>query len=255
MPKAKRYRTHLVIPDTQVKPGVPTEHIRAAGNYAAEKRPDVIVVIGDFWDFPSLSSYDSTARKVQEEVDFTEDIEAGNDAMADFLRPIRKKRSYKPRLVFNFGNHENRRVRYVEEHPEARKALADERLNLGEFERHRFLKPVIIDGISYCHFYCPDSNGRVMNSKRGQASAKAQVNNVGMSATAGHKQGLDVHIKECQGGRRRGIIAGSFYQHDEDYLSEQGNAHWNGILHKFEVNKGNYDLLEISLDFLLDRYS
>jgi len=49
---------HLVIPDTQVKPNSPTDHLRWAGLYAAEKKPDVIIHIGDHFDMPSLSSWD-----------------------------------------------------------------------------------------------------------------------------------------------------------------------------------------------------
>src|SRR6187431_2812527 len=50
--------THMVIPDVQSKPGVQNDHLTWIGAYAVEKKPDVIVCIGDFWDFPSLSSYD-----------------------------------------------------------------------------------------------------------------------------------------------------------------------------------------------------
>ena len=48
---------HLVIPDTQVKPEHSVKHLRWAGKYAAEKKPDVIIHIGDHGDMPSLSSY------------------------------------------------------------------------------------------------------------------------------------------------------------------------------------------------------
>ena len=51
-------RVHAVIPDCQVKPGQDYSFLRWVGNYLAEKKPDVIVQIGDFADMPSLSSYD-----------------------------------------------------------------------------------------------------------------------------------------------------------------------------------------------------
>lgn len=38
-----------VLPDTQVKDDVPTEHLEWAGKYLSEKKPDVIVMIGDWW--------------------------------------------------------------------------------------------------------------------------------------------------------------------------------------------------------------
>jgi hypothetical protein len=254
--RRSRYRKHAVIPDTQVKPGVPIDHIVAAGNYLAEKQPEVIVVLGDWWDMKSLSAWDSDARKVAEGISYGEDVRAGLKAMDAFLKPIRKQRRYKPELHFCIGNHEHRITRYTDENPMLKGTLNFRSLGLEErgFKVHPFLKPFVSDDICYSHYFCMDSNGRVMNSKRGQASARAQVNNVGRSATAGHKQGLDVYVKESPAGRRRGLIAGSFYQHDEEYLGPQGNAHWNGILLKHEVSKGDYDLLEVSLEFLLRRY-
>ena len=46
---------HLVIPDTQVKPNQPIDHLRWAGLYAVDKKPDVIVHLGDHFDMPSRS--------------------------------------------------------------------------------------------------------------------------------------------------------------------------------------------------------
>src|SRR3989304_7955193 len=48
-----------VIPDVQAMDGVPFDHLDCAGKYIAAKRPDVIVCIGDFGDFPSLSRFGS----------------------------------------------------------------------------------------------------------------------------------------------------------------------------------------------------
>lgn len=102
-----------VIPDTQVKKGVPIDHLLWAGKYIAEKKPDVIVHIGDHWDFPSLSSYDK-GRKSFEGRRYLDDVEAGNKAMDLFLDPIKqeigrqrrnKKKVWNPRMVFTTGNH------------------------------------------------------------------------------------------------------------------------------------------------------
>jgi len=219
------------------------------------------VVAGDWYDMPSLSAWDSAAKKVAEKrfyksTDSMGDVEAGTHAMKEFLKPIKKKRGYMPIMHFLMGNHEHRITRYQAEHPElGNDTVSLDHLYLDDFHVHQFLDPIEIDGVLYCHYFCVDANGRVMNSKRGQGSAKAQVNNVGCSATAGHKQGLDTYIKECQGGRKRGLIAGSFYQHDEEYLGPQGNDHWSGIIFKHEVCDGDYDCLEVSLGFLLRRYA
>src|SRR5687768_4357009 len=47
-----------VIPDAQIRRGVPIDHIKHAGMYLARKQPDVIVCLSDWWDMPSLGTHD-----------------------------------------------------------------------------------------------------------------------------------------------------------------------------------------------------
>src|SRR6185369_6686365 len=58
-------RMHIVIPDAQVRPGVNTDHLEHVGNYIAEKKPDELICIGDFWDFPSIGTYDRGTLKAE----------------------------------------------------------------------------------------------------------------------------------------------------------------------------------------------
>ena len=59
----------------------------AIGNYLADKKPDVIVHIGDNFDFSSLSSYDK--GKLSFEVGgWKADIEAGKEGLERLLAPI-----------------------------------------------------------------------------------------------------------------------------------------------------------------------
>ena len=81
------------------------------------------------------------------------------------------------------------------------------------------------------------------------------LKNVGRSFVQGHRQGLEVALQQLPTGeRRRGIVAGSFYQHDEEFLGPQGD-HWRGILMLTEVQNGDFDVVEVSLDYLRRRYS
>ena len=52
--------THVVIPDTQAKAGVPTEHLRWIGQYIVDQyagRDHIkIVHLGDHWDLPASVS-------------------------------------------------------------------------------------------------------------------------------------------------------------------------------------------------------
>ena len=105
---------HLVIPDTQCKPGYPTEHLEWVGKYAAEKKPEVIVHLGDHWDMPSLSIYD-VGKKAFEGRTYNNDIIAGNLAMDKLMKPIvneinrlkrNRKKTWNPKLIFLIGNHD-----------------------------------------------------------------------------------------------------------------------------------------------------
>ncbi len=71
---------HAIIPDCQVKDGVDLSYLTWVGKYLAEKKPDVIVQIGDFADMPSLSSYD-VGRKCFEGRRYKTDIDVTNKAM------------------------------------------------------------------------------------------------------------------------------------------------------------------------------
>jgi len=51
-------RKHIMIPDCQVTPDTPTDHLRWIGEYIVEQKPDAIINIGDFADMESLSFFD-----------------------------------------------------------------------------------------------------------------------------------------------------------------------------------------------------
>lgn len=247
---------HFILPDAQVKPGVPTDHLLAAGNYILRHKPDVIVCLGDWWDMKSLSSYDKGTKKA-EGANYQADIDAGIEAMKLFLSPLRKynkmrkknkKSQYKPRMVFLIGNHEQRIARHVNANPELENKLGYHDFKLEEmgWEVYDFLKPVVIDGLTYAHYFYNPMSGHAYGGK-----AATKLNNIGFSFVMGHQQGLDMAMKHLANGKTlRGLVAGSFYQHFEDYKGHQANDHWQGCLMLHEVKDGDYCLLELSLDYL-----
>ena len=81
-----------------------------------------------------------------------------------------------------------------------------------------------------------------------------RLKSIGASFTAGHQQGLSTGIIETVAGRRRGIVAGSCYLHDEEYRGPQARHEWRGILVCWQVENGDYDLMEVSLSYLCRRY-
>jgi hypothetical protein len=248
--------SHIFIPDTQVKPGHSIRHLEAAGRYVADKAPNVLVLAGDWWDMQSLSSYDKGSKSAEGRR-VSDDFRAGNEAMDRFLSPIRQRtRAWrKMRRVFTVGNHEQRIERAVEAEPTLFGTISYRDLNLDAFEVYPFLEIAKIHGVNYSHFFPRAASGNIMQNKRGAPGARAQVVRQGASATAGHQQGLDISPLVLNGRIQWGLIAGSFYQHEEHYLTPQGFTHWKGIVVKHDVNRGNYCPMLVDLPYLLREWS
>ena len=251
--------THLVIPDVQIRPGDDVTFLSYIGKYIVEKKPDVIVCLGDFADMPSLSSYD-VGKKSFEGRRYTNDIKAAVEAMDALLMPLdnyavqqykNKKKQYCPKMYLTLGNHENRIDRAVNADPKLEGLLSTRDLRYYEFgwKVSPFLDVVVIDGIAYSHYFTSGIMGRPATSSAAQLSKKH------MSCIAGHQQGLQISTGHRADGKRlTSIIAGSCYEHDEDYLGPQGNKHWRGCLMLYEVNDGQFDMLPVSLDYLKRKY-
>lgn len=250
----------LVIPDVQIKPGVDTSFLEEIGKYLVDKKPDIVVCLGDFFDFPSLSSYDK-GKLSFEGRRLKEDVEAGKLGMERMLKPLRalqerqvlnKKKVYKPRLVFTLGNHEQRITRLASEMPELAGFIGYELLELEKhgWEVYDFLQPVEIEGIYFSHYMQNHFTGKPLGG-----SALTQLKTVGRSFVVGHKQVLDVAILPAiDGSMRLGIVAGAAYPFMEDYKGYQGNNHWRGIMMLHGVENGYGDPCFVSLDFLKRKY-
>lgn len=252
-------RTHLWIPDTQVRDDVNTDHIEACGNYIMDKRPDVVVIAGDWWDMPATSVHNSPVE--QENLRIVDDIEAGKRAMHRLWKPLKKwnrmrstnkKGQWWPEVHFLCGNHEFHIERYVKNHPVLQGFLSYDSLCLDQYNItfHDFLKPIRIDGILYSHFFVHPSSGRAYSGM-----IETRLKNIGTSFTQGHMQEFSYGERQLPDGSiHHGLVAGAFYSHDEAYKGHQGNRHWRGIVMKHEVRDGQYDLMKVSLNFLTRRY-
>jgi len=246
--KKGTFRKHFVIPDTQVREGVPTDHMTWIGKYVAEKASpgDVLVHLGDHWDFPSLSSHDSPVKKAVELRQWKKDVDSGNAALALLDKELAGLKIEKHLLR---GNHEHRLQRTLDDLPWLEGVLTFDALLSPGWHVHPFKEVVEIDGLLYSHYFY---NPRTGYPWGGQVSTI--LKNVGRSFVQGHRQGLEVGLHQLPtGGRRRGIVAGSAYQHSEDYLGPQGD-HWRGMLMLTEVQDGDFDLVECSLDYLRRKY-
>jgi len=245
-------RMHLIIPDVQMKHGVRDEHMRWIGNYIVEKQPDVIVQIGDFADMESLSAY--LKAKESEGLRYKKDLQAVHGALDKLFAPVNDYNltapvKYKPRWVLTLGNHEQRILRLIDDHPKFEGVFGIEDLKYEEygFEVHPYLKVIKIDGIEYSHFFTSGVKGNACSS------AAVQLRERACSSTAGHVQHTDVAIhKKTQ---QTALFSGTCYLHDEKYLGQQDNCQRRQIVVKNEVEDGRYDLMFVSLKYLEKHYS
>lgn len=254
-------RIHCVIPDCQVKEGVPLEHLEWAGKYIAEKKPDVIINLGDFADIPSLSSYD-VGKKSFEGRTYKADIESAKLGMDILMQPIldeqirlltNKKKRWHLRKVLTKGNHEERIETAIELDRKLDGLISSKDLGYEDYgwEVHPYKEVVVIDGIAYSHYFASGVLGRPVTS------AKALTSSKHMSCVMGHVQKTEIDMSQfkADGTPITSIFAGAFYQHNEDYLGPQGNVHHRGIWMLYEVDgKGSFWPHFISLEYLRRKY-
>jgi hypothetical protein len=249
----------LVIPDCQVKEGVPLEHLTWAGKAIVDYKPDVVVNIGDFADMPSLSTHDVKGSKYFEGKRYTKDVAVVKDAMQMLLAPLKemqskqkknKEKVYKPRMVMLMGNHENRIDRAINNNPTLEGLISTKDLGYEkDWEVHEFLHPVFINGVGFNHYWPVGAMGRPAGT------ASAIISKLHMSCIAGHQQGKQVaYGKRADGQSICAIIAGSYYLHDESYMDKLSNKHWRGLVMLNEVDDGHFDEMFLSIEYMERRY-
>lgn len=241
----KKYRKFLVIPDTQCKPGVPTRHLSAISNYIEEKRPDVIIHLGDHFDLPSLSSYSLAGEK--EGKRYADDIVAGKDAMFR-LTAFRDVKKYRPEMHFLMGNHEYRVHRTVDANPHLIGAIGEKDFELERYgwTVHPFLNILRRNGVEFSHYFVSGPMGRPVTS------AAAMLRERQGSCVQGHVQKVDIAIHPKT--QKTAIMAGTCYLHDESYLA-QSNTCKRQIVMLHEVYEGRFDPMFVSLGYLLRQYA
>jgi len=253
-------KTHLVIPDLQLKPGVPMEHLTWIGKWIVKHKPDVIINIGDMADMESLCSYDQ-GKKSFEGRRYKEDIRSVEKGMDLLLGPMRAfnkraakghRQRYKPRMVLTLGNHEERIARVSEWSPQYTDLIGYKDLPYDDWEVIPYLVPIEIDGVRYAHYFInPES--ALKGVLGGQMTLRLKT--LGHSFTQGHQQTFLYGTKYLTNGKvLQGLVAGCCYLHDESYMGPQGNYQFRGIVKKTFLGDGTYDPEFISLEQLRQQF-
>lgn len=245
----------LLIADTQTKEGQEWPHLAKLGDFIIRRRPDVIVHIGDHWDFESLSSYDRGTRRAEGKRVY-QDIAAGNAAMDVLLHDLKKlqakqrkhkEKLYKPRMVFCTGNHEERLERHVNANPELHGFLDYSHLNLADWEVYDFLEVARVEGILFSHYFANPGTGKPIGG-----TVQNRLNKIKESFVQGHQQTFQFDKVYTLNRTLTGLVAGAFYLHDEGYMGPQGNRqHWRGCVMLDNAQDGDYAIEEIRMADLM----
>ena len=258
---AKKHGDVVVISDTQVTPMSPTDHLHALSRYIWKHRPACIVHIGDHWDFESISYYASPMEKEGRRL--ADDLRVGEETLNIFKSYLdernehakkHKKRTYHPEMHFLMGNHEYRLDRMIESKPEL-DGLIDLRgmIQSAGFDVHEYLYPYWRDGVAFNHYLASAFTGRAI-----AGSIENKLNKTPHSFVVGHQQLYQYARRQNVEGRPHfGVVAGSFYIHDEKYRGA-GNTEIRGFPHlKAFTNRfgfRDFDCDFVSLERLLENY-
>ncbi len=263
MAKSSRpaYRDHLIIGDSHSKPDVSNDRFKWLGELIMERQPEVIIDIGDSADMASLCSYDVGSVRAEGRR-YADDIKAYKDAQKKLFAPMVKynnthskwkKKQYKPELIKTRGNHEHRITRAANETPAMYGHLKLEDLQEASFgwDCYDFLKPAVIDGIAYQHYFTSGVMGRPIG---GVNHARTLVSKCYMSCEQGHSHMRDFwEDTKVDGSKVFGLVVGCYFGHAEEYTSEN-HRFWRGITYLREVREGQGEPEFIAYDEIRRKY-
>lgn len=236
---------HFIVPDTQIQHDVPLHHLSAAGKLINDRQPKKVIILGDWWDMASLSSYEGAGSKSVEGKRIQKDIDIGNKGMDMFMKEIK----YNPEIHFIMGNHEKRIGTAINTNPKLDGLLSYDLLDIPG-TCHKFLKIVTLEGVAYSHYFANPMTGKPVGG-----AIQSMLKNLGFSFIQGHKQCFNYDRRDLTNGLvQHGMIAGAFHIHNEHYKGEQGSNHWRGLVHLHDVKDGDYDHETISMNRLLKTY-
>lgn len=252
--------TVLTIPDTHTEPGQSLWRFSAAGEVLVERRPDYLLIMGDFLSMGSLSHWDSKKPLLMEGRRYKEEINTGNRALDALLAPLQdlqtwqrrnRKKIYDPKKAFFLGNHEDWADRWILQNP-IMEGYLDVTKDLFLEERGFTVVPyteeIVLEGVHFMHAPI-NGNGKALS---GENAVKRAATLTSESLVFAH-----LHRAESVNCTRIGngdifhvLSIGCFFEHDPVYEKGVLDKKWRG-LHMLNIFKpGRFDKEEISLDRL-----
>jgi len=241
----------LVIPDSHATPHHHNNRFDLLGKFIVDRKPDIIVNIGDFGDMAALCSYDK-GKKSFEGRRYIEDVRSVIDAQQRMFAPLKEynlqqrknaKKQYKPELYLTLGNHEYRINRAVELQPELAGALSIDDLQYEKFGWTvvPYTQPILLHGVAFCHHFSSGVMGRPIG---GEHPAHSLIVKMHQSCIAGHAHIRDFCERTSADGRRiMSLVVGCFLDEDqhEAYAGEANKMWWRGLVMLKDVENGQFE--------------
>lgn len=252
----------LVIGDPHARPDVDNRRFTALGNFIVDKRPSVVVCIGDFADMGSLSFYDKGTVKAEGKR-YADDLEAVWDAQDRIFRPVRsevekliagRRKRWNPEFHMIMGNHEERINRAANQNPSmyGHMSTRDLRYQENGWIVTPFLEPKQIHNICFQHYFTSGIMGKPIS---GDYAAAHLVKKNYMSCVAGHS-----HLRQywettdIAGRKRFGLVVGCYDEGEHSYAKGSDHQWWSGLTMLHEVNDGQAEPAFYNLDYVLNKY-
>lgn len=239
----------LVIPDSHTRPGISNRRFKWLGKLVLDLKPDVVVDLGDFTDFPSLSSYDGSQltggkkpTKVFEGRRYKDDVAAGIEARAFLHEELQRAGRKRPRRIALGGNHDGDRLNRVTNlvpELEGTVAITDQMHKEYGWEYFPFLEPVDIAGFSFAHYHVGGVMGKP--AATGENPGSTMLKKLYCSAVQGHLHLWDEsHRTKGTGQKIQAISAGVFLDPNqrEGYAGPAQRLWDNGITLLKGADKG-----------------
>lgn len=251
-------KTHLFVTDIHAHPQQHNKRAEWLGKLINDVKPDCVIVGGDVWDMPSLSSYDKGRKSFQGRT-YRADIDAGLDWTDRLFTTVRSTKKKLPTFVYLEGNHEHRINRAIDIQPELEGTIGYEDLQLERY--YDIIVPyagstpglVRLDGVSYAHYFISGIMGRPIS---GEHPAAALISKQHGSCSAGHSHIADYAIRtDANNKKLHGLIAGCFFDYNSDWAGDANRLYWRGCVIKRNVENGSYDPEWVSMGRLKKEYA
>ena len=254
--------TSILIPDAHREAGQPLHLMTMAGNMIVAKRPDRIVLMGDFSTVDSLSAWDMKKSLKMEGRRYKKDIDSAKQALDALFTPWInlqqkqrnwKEKIYRPEVIYILGNHEDRVARYVENHAQMEGHIdfvADVGLDKGGITVVPYGEIITRGGINFAHCIL-DAAGK---SPAGKYAIQRVAEMCSKPTIIGHLHRHEVaNTKRHGAGLMQVLSCGCYFEGEPSYAKNANNAYYRGCWEVFHTSEG-FDAHPYSIERMKELY-